>query len=179
VRMQMALDIGPWIVAVDPGTLSLGVCLSSPGGQTVRTWSVRTPKSERLHASLDARLRFMSGGVAQVFDEIYRSLPPSTGDVPLRVEVVVEDGVYRSRQRVIAQLGEVRGIVFAAAFRRGWPVRRMVPIAWKNMLTKEERSMKKDMKYCKYWGDKLSMKFRNPDEVDATHIARKAVSGRR
>lgn len=175
------MNIGPWIVAVDPGTQSLGVCLSSPGGQMVRTWSVRVPRSDRgRHDSLDGRLRFVAGGVHQVFAEIDRSVHPEpwSPDHP-SIEVVVEDGVYRARQRVIAQLGEVRGIVFAAAFRRGWPVRRMVPLAWKNMLTKEERSMKKDRAYVSYWNSRWDSDCKTPDEVDARHIARKAVAGRR
>ena len=163
----MGLNIGPWIVAVDPGTLSLGVCLSNPSGEIVRTWAVRSPHG----AVLDSRLRFIAGVVGSVFDQVEREVDS--------VELTIEDGIYRTRPKVCSMLGEVRGLVMAEAFRRGWPVRRMVPLAWKNMLTKEERSMKKDMKYCKYWGDKLSMKFRTPDEVDAVHIARKAVAGRR
>lgn len=165
----MGLNIGPWIVAVDPGTLSLGVCVSKPDGEVQKTYSVRP-----LAGPIDTRLRFIRGGVSQVFDEAVRSAPVGSG-----IELTIEDGVYRARPKVCSMLGEVRGVVMAEAFRRGWPVRRMVPLAWKNMLTKSERLMKKDKAYVVYWNSVLSLGCRTPDEIDAVHIARKAVAGRR
>ena len=170
----MALNIGPWIVAVDPGTLSLGVCLSTPTGEIVRTWSL-TEKG-----LLDVRLLGLARKIAHTFAVIESiAMPePYSPSFP-GIDLTIEDGIYRARPKVCSMLGEVRGLVMGEAFRRGWTVRRMVPLAWKNTLTKPERLMKKDQKYVTYWNGRLGLGLRTPDEVDAVHIARKAVAGRR
>jgi Holliday junction resolvasome RuvABC endonuclease subunit len=167
----------PWIVAVDPGSVSLGVCLSEPTGEPVRSWSIR------VKGDLDDRLRSIAVEISLVFGEIQNSL------VRPSIELTIEEGIYAGRNwsagrlgdvtRTAAMMGEVRGVVMAEAFHRGWTVKRMAPASWKTLLSKTERSMKKDSAYVRYWAGRLGREFKTSDEVDSVHIARRVVSGRR
>ena len=110
------------------------------------------------------RMRFIRGGVSRVFDLINRALPGRA------VDVMIEEGVFRTRPKVCSMLGEVRGIVMAEAWRRGWTVRKVYPVSWKTILTKAERAMQKDAAYVQYFNRKLGIDARTADEIDATLI---------
>lgn len=174
--VQRALNIGPWIVAVDPGTISIGVCLSRPDGSVERTWSIRAPARQ----SINERLRFLAGGVRDAFGQVEMAAwPEPWRETHPDIELTVEDGVYRQRPKVCSEIGEARGLVLGEAFRRGWRVRKMAPVSWKSMMTKDERGMKKNQSYVAYWARRWGRELRTPDEVDSVHIARRVVSGRR
>lgn len=156
----MMLDFGQTWIGIDPGTRSLGIVILYGG--VLWTESVVAKGSD-----LIGRLRTIASGVRSIFDKVYQS------DPEIQITVVVEDGVYRAMPKVCAMLGEVRGVVLAECFRRGWPVRRVAPIAWKKrLLTDAERKMKKDKAYIAYWNRRLELDCRTADEVDAAHLAR-------
>ena len=152
------------IVGVDPGSRSTGVCLMRGDGLPRKSWSIRAKDG----APAD-RMRFIHGGVSRVFDLIARALP----DRP--VDVVIEEGVFKARPKVCSMLGEVRGIVMAETWRRGWTVRKVYPVSWKSGMSKAERKMKKDGDYIRYWNSRLSWDAKSADEIDAVLIGAHAA----
>ncbi len=179
VQVGGMLDFGTSVViGVDPGTKSTGVCLMRGDGTPRKSWSIRAPD-----ASILERLKFISFQIGHLFDLI---VPAVSGR---EVIVVIEDGMFGGRKKpkivinpsgeeeskdfsakISGIAGEVRGLVMAEAWRRGWSVRKVYPVSWKSGMTKPERAMKKDAQYTAYWSRRLAREFRTPDEVDATLI---------
>jgi hypothetical protein len=117
------------------------------------------------------RLHAMAGVLAELFEGMAVRHPRMT-------EVVVEAGIFRAVPAVIAILGEVRGLVYAAAWGAGLSVRTMAPQTWKVNLTRDERLMVKNGRYTDYWNRRLGTAFVAPDQVDAYQIARRYVVGK-
>jgi Holliday junction resolvasome RuvABC endonuclease subunit len=169
------LDFGNVMyVGVDPGTVSLGVCLLSGGGRVVKTWSIRA-QGEPLY-----RLSKIHEGVIQTFAEICEMTSDHT------VQLMVETWMFRAGRttdpkiaavmyEATAKIAEVRGMVIAEAWRCGWTVRKVAPVTWKSKLNKAERAMDKNKAYVDYWNRMLSTKCKTPDEVDAIMIALQAL----
>jgi Holliday junction resolvasome RuvABC endonuclease subunit len=132
----------------------------------IHSYSIVAPDGPPLR-----RLAYIHGGLSRAFDEIVRL-------VGSEIVLCVEEGMFRGRPKVCAMLGEVRGIVMAEAWRRGWKIRKIYPVSWKTILSTAERKMKKDAAYRAYWNKKLELKCRTADEVDATLIARYGLSGK-
>jgi Holliday junction resolvasome RuvABC endonuclease subunit len=147
------------IVAVDPGTVSLGVALWD--GETRYSWTIHC----RNNHPYQLRLRIIRKELSERFTAFYLMYEGT-------IAVTLEEGIFFKRPKVCSMLGEVRGIVMAEAWRRGWNVTKIAPVTWKRSLTAEERKMKKDSRYVAYWNKRLHAEAKSPDEVDAVLIAR-------
>jgi Holliday junction resolvasome RuvABC endonuclease subunit len=154
------LGFGTHVLGVDPGTQLIGLCLMDPTGEILALWSLRAEGEPLI------RLSKMQALLRDVFDRVkYSGINP---------KVALEEGIFggaRMHVKVAAMLGEVRGVVLAEAWRHGLMVTKVCVASWKSSLTEEERKMKKDSEYVRYWNEKYGRKFKSPDEIDATHIA--------
>jgi Holliday junction resolvasome RuvABC endonuclease subunit len=160
------------IVGVDPGSHSLGVAIVEDQSVVAQTRAVVVPKEVKERV---ARLRYVAGGVRRIFGEVAVG-----ADRRDRVVVVVEDGIYRQAATSISVLAEVRGIVYAEAWARGWDVEVVNPRAWKSHLSAGERAMRKNAAYVAYINRTRGLRASTADEVDAALIARwKADTQRR
>jgi len=173
--MELAghLDFGSAVFGVDPATHRVGICLMLGDGTVVKTWRVEGEGSP-LH-----KLSSIHGGVKRVFDALEKDdelRARMGGVVPM---VAIEEGIFSNKRpdapRVQGMLGEVRGIVFAEAWRHGWTVRKVYVQTWKAKLTKIERKMVKGSEYVRYWNERLGLNCTWADEVDAVMIAAAAL----
>jgi len=138
-------DLG-MMIAVDPGTRSAGVAISRAG--RIETQSIKIKEGPAL-----ARLRELTLGVERLFD----SLGPGPADV------LVEDGIFRCHSRSLSLLSEARGVILAACFRRGWPVRKIGVQTWKAQLDSRERKMPKVERYVEYFNAKYGLHCQSAD----------------
>jgi Holliday junction resolvasome RuvABC endonuclease subunit len=163
------LGLGPPVLGVDPGTQKIGLCLMLPSGEIAR--------SETLKASGDdafTRISRLAGVVHRAFDGIEADLG---GVAPV---VAIEEGIFAGpsiHAKVVGQLGEIRGVLMADAWARGWRVMKVAVKSWKGRLDQNERRMPKDQAYVTYWSVSYGREFSSPDSVDAAHIASYAVQG--
>ncbi len=159
------------IIAVDPGTRCTGVATMMSGEKELRIWRAESDNIDPVN-----RIETIQRKLLKVFTEIAMDMRTIYGELSDGVHVLVEEGIYRSRMKHIATLGELRGIIMAEAWRRGWSVRKVSVQWWKFLvLTKEERKMKKNKAYVEYWNSKRRMTCTTADEVDAALIYWAAV----
>ena len=85
------------VIGVDPGSRSTGVCLMRGDGTPRKSWSVKAPAGQVLD-----RMRFIRGGVARIFDMVEKACEGR------RIEVVIEEGVFRARPKVCSMLAAGR-----------------------------------------------------------------------
>jgi Holliday junction resolvasome RuvABC endonuclease subunit len=145
----------------------IGIAIVNNAGGIERTWALKASDKDVLR-----RLFFLRHGIADVMDTIAKEYAGHD------IQVVIEDGIYHAVPSVIAILGEVRGMIYAEAWRVGLDVRVMSPMTWKTRLTKEERRMVKNGAYVRYWNDRLGTDLKTPDEVDAVQIGLRCVLGK-
>jgi len=149
------------IVAVDPGTRCVGVAVRWELG------SISTFSLVACDGDLGERLRDLHGKVEALFARFHG---PAV--------VLVEEGICRvaGRARNVVKpglaLAEARGIIMAAAWGRGWEVRRVGVQTWKRLLTAEEREMPKNARYVAHFNAKHGWRCASADETDAALMIR-------
>jgi Holliday junction resolvasome RuvABC endonuclease subunit len=161
--------VSPAALGIDVGSRIVGLCLMRGDGQVFNTWSVKVNGEplQRL-CTLYEKVR-----------DLFASIQALKGDYE-KPHVFIEREMLYDRPnatKVSAMHGEVRGVLMALAWARGWPVHKMAVGSWKTQLSKEERTMAKDAAYVEYWNGRAGTAAESPDEIDAYFIARRAIIG--
>lgn len=171
MKAQPGLDFTDSItVGIDPGTRSCGLAVAEGSGTIIGHTTFK------LDGKLIDRLRDLHAKLTSAFDRIAEKRDPQ------KIDVVVEEGIFAGGKEPMAfapkmagMAGEVRGIILGECWRRGWKVKKVVPVAWKcAILSKPEREIakKKGKAYVDMFNERLHLNCRSADEVDAIHIAR-------
>jgi Holliday junction resolvasome RuvABC endonuclease subunit len=156
------LDFGRFILGIDCGTKSLGLCLMAGDGAVRHT---RRLKSNR--PTILGRIEEIHSQFADYLEQLY-----TENLTPL---VAIEDGIFAMKipnaAMVQGALGEIRGVVMAECWRSGLQVTKVAVGSWKAMLSGTEKAMPKNGTYVRYWNQRLNLDCTSPDEVDAVMIA--------
>ncbi len=155
------------IIAVDPGTRSTGV--AAPLSRTIRTWQA---KGEGIDSVL--RSEIVGRNLVEIFYRIEGIHDRECKDD--RIQVLIEEGIYRCRGRVIAMVGEIRGVIMAEAWRRGWETRKVSVQWWKALMPAEDRKIPKGKvkAYVEHFNESRGWSCACTDEVDAALIVEAA-----
>ena len=161
------------IIAVDPGTRSTGVALLV-SGYAIRTWRA---SGEGIDAQ--TRSAIIGRRLVGVFDQINairQDIGRMNGGPAWEIHVLIEEGIYRCRGRVIAMVGEIRGVIMAEAWRHGWPVRKISVQWWKALMPEEDREIPKSKvkAYVEHFNRSRGWSCTCTDEVDAALIVEAA-----
>ena len=163
------------IIAVDPGTRSTGV--AAPLSGTIRTWQAEgegiSPllRSEIIGRRLVEIFYKIEGIHDREMRENHDRADTDLGDG--RIQVLIEEGIYRCRGRVIAMVGEIRGVIMAEAWRRGWETRKISVQWWKAFIPEEDREIPKGRvkAYVEHFNRSRGWSCTCTDEVDAALIS--------
>lgn len=163
----------PAFVGVDPGTKSLGVAVvSGVDGALIRSWPCVPPSARK---TARQRMPVLWQELRGVLDWIASRQYDDREALDVQW-VVVEEAIFPGMGTTsIALLAEVRGMVIAETWGHAWQAGVIRPDRWKRFLSANERRMKKDDAYVRYFNRTRKWKCRTPDEVDAVLIAQAAV----
>jgi len=155
------------IIAVDPGTRSTGV--AAPLSGTIRTWQA---KGEGIDPLL--RSEIIGRRLVEIFYKIEGIHDRENKDDP--IQVLIEEGIYHCRGKVIAMVGEIRGVIMADAWRRGWETRKISVQWWKAFIPEEDREIPKGKvkAYVEHFNRSRGWTCICTDEVDAALIVEAA-----
>jgi crossover junction endodeoxyribonuclease RuvC len=122
----------PIVLGVDPGThvMGYGAIVIAPDGPRLLTAGVLRAK-----ASDAASLRIGQLGVA--FEGVLTQTRPTT--------IAIENAFSHRNPRTAIRLGEARGMVIAAGFRRGVPIVEISPADAKKRITGNGRAAKEQV----------------------------------
>ena len=119
----------PIVLGVDPGThvMGYGALVLAPDGPRLLTAGVlRARTRDAPHLRL--------GQLAAALEDVLDQARPTT--------VVIENAFSNRNPRTAIRLGEARGVVIAAAFRRGAPIVEVSPADAKKRITGNGRASK-------------------------------------